>query len=111
MKNNSTLTAKVLRVNAKELNGDSEYSFNVYEFSNGLILVYRETTNDWFFENRDAVEPYGTAVVTSIEETDETEEFTPKSLLKSVQGSISEFGVDSVPAKHCELWRKSNGSK
>lgn len=111
MKSNSTLSAKILQVTAKELNEDSQYSFDVYEFSNGLILVFGETTNDWFFEDREAIEPCGTAVIASIEETDQIKEFTAESLFKSVQGSMGEFGIDSVPAKHCELWRKSNGSK
>lgn len=112
MRNNQTLQAKVLTVNTVELNlhemdGTSgESCFNVYEFPNGLVLVEGYNTNDWFFENRDAIEACGTAVVSSIEETGRTEDFTAESLLKSVQGSIKEFGVDAVPSKHRELWGK-----
>ena len=100
------LQAKTLIVNCRELNDPYEFNFKAYEFSNGLILVESNTTNDWFFANRDLIEPCGTAVVTSIEDGGTEMEFTTESLLKSIQGAISEFGVNSVPAKHADLWRK-----
>lgn len=104
MKVNQVIQAKVLLVTAKELNDDYQYNFKVYEFSNGLILVPGSTTNDWCFADRNEIEPCGTAVVTSIEETEEVEEWSSSDLLRSIQGSISEFGVDAVPSKHRELW-------
>lgn len=112
---NKTLLARTLTVYCRELNRDpgsnysDRYTFKAYEFiDNGLIMVEGETTNDWFFEDADQIEPNGTAIVTSIE-VDENPpvEFTPKRLLESIQGSISEFGIESVPAKHAELWRKA----
>lgn len=108
MKSNTTLKARVLKVDCRELNErDTAYSFNVYEFSNGLILVPGDTTNDCFFDSRDRIEACGTAVVDDIEDLGEETEFSIEELLRSIQGSIQEFGVDSVPQKHHELWRKS----
>lgn len=111
MKNNKILTCKILRVTAicpSFLNDpDSEfyqYSFIVKEFENGLILVPGDTTNDWFFENRSLIQANGGDILVSIEDIGE-EELSTASLLESIQGSIKEFGINSVPVKHLELWR------
>lgn len=103
---NKTLTTKVLEVTVYGLNAEyEEATFEVFEFENGLIAVLGETTNDWFFENRDCIEGCGNDIVKEVKETGRTETWTAKELLSSVQGSISEFGVDAVPAKHLELWK------
>ena len=111
MKTNKQLTAKVLEVKTIESGIIADPtrckgSFNVLEFENGLILVPGESTNDWFFDDRDSIDACGGDIVTSVEETGETEEWTSEQLLRAIQESVKEFGVDSVPQKHLELWRK-----
>ena len=101
----SKIKAKKLYVTAEELNHPSQYTFDAFEFENGLILVPGDTTSDWFFEDRDSIEGGGSAAVIEIEEGEEVL-WSPGELLASVQGSIREWGVDSVPAKHAELWRR-----
>lgn len=105
------LTAKVLEVTAKTCydeshNDGEEYTFEVYEFDNGLILVPGESTNDWFFESSDDIQASGNDEIVSVNELSRTSDFTPKELLQSIQGSMREFGIESVPAIHAELWRK-----
>jgi hypothetical protein len=98
------LIAKILEVTACELNGESEpYTFSVMEFENGLIIVPSDTTQDWFFKDRESIEANGNDVVTGVIDTGEVSEWTPESLAISVKGSISEFGEGSVPAKYAEL--------
>lgn len=108
---NKTLTAKILIVccknpdRAKAICGyDLSYTFQAYEFSNGLIMIPEEITNDWFFEDRDSIEACGKDLVTSVEETDSSIALSTKSLLESIQGSMRQFGKNSVPPKHAELW-------
>ena len=109
MTTSKQLTAKVLEVACEELvQGESSsprYTFKAIEFWNGLILVQSDTTNDWFFGSRDEIDACGNAQVTGVVETGETEEWTSEEVLRSIQGSIREFGEDSVPTKHHELWR------
>jgi hypothetical protein len=101
-------TAKILKVTAKDLDvvGDPSapkpYTFNVYEFQNGLIMVKGESTNDWFFSSREEIEPNGMAEVLSVEETGETSIFPIDSLIKSMRGSIREFGCE-IPAEFLAL--------
>jgi len=111
MKNDKTLKTKILEVRAINLNRINEpnpekyeYTFEVEEFENGLIRVIGETTNDWFFEDADSIEACGNDIVLSIEEIGESN-LKASSLLSSIQGSIKEFGINSVPVKHLELWR------
>lgn len=108
MKTIKHLTAKVLAVQVKEL-GDGKnsepYVFEALEFANGLILVEGESTNDWFFDSRSDIKPCGNAQVVDVQEVGRTEQWTSQELLKSVQGSIWEFGEASVPSKHFELWK------
>jgi hypothetical protein len=109
MASNKVLTAQVLTVTATPLNEEieenGEYTFTVHEFSNGLILVPGDTTNDWFFGSRDEIEPCGTDRVIAVEDSGKRKVWTAAELLGSIQGSIREFGVDSVPAKHLQLWK------
>lgn len=111
MKSDKTLIAKVLIVTTKELSSvpgiNDACEFEVLEFENGLIVVEGSTTNDWYFEARSCIEPCGTAVVASINESGETRQWNATTLLKSVQGSIKEFGVDAVPNNHFELWKQT----
>lgn len=104
------LEANILLVTARSYdqshNNGKKYTFEVYEFGNGLILVPGETTNDWFFESSSNIQANGTDEIVSVERTGRTSEWTPKELLQSIQGSIREFGVSSVPEIHAELWRK-----
>lgn len=111
MKNIKTLSANVLAVTVQDLAPSNEagdhctYDFEVFEFSNGLVQVVGETTNDWFFQSIDEIEPNGTGIVEKIENTGRTVEIQSDELLKSIQGSIKEFGSDSVPSNHFELWK------
>lgn len=104
------LQAKTLKVNCYDPNEPAsikrKYSFNCIEFENGLILVSGASSNDWFFANRSCIQANGTDWIESIEETNELTEYTSAALLCSVQGSIQEFGVESVPSSHFELWKK-----
>lgn len=106
MKNDTQLNAKVLIVTVKELNKDSNYTFRVLEFENGLIAVEGHTTNDRYFEDRSCIEPNGNDIVTNIEDTGKIVHWRSSALLASIQGSIKEFGIDSVPKKHLQLWKK-----
>lgn len=96
--NTSTIfPAKKLIVTAQEINLDGEgqsptYQFPVWQFENGAILVEGVTTNDWFFDSQDEIEPNGTAIVIAIEETEETITFDKEELKESVEGSEREFG-------------------
>ena len=102
-----TLTAKILTVHTAKLNDDNAAAgeFKVYEFDNGLILVPSASTNDWFFEDSDSIEACGNDVVTEIEDTGTTVTWTARELLESIQSSMKEFGIDSVPSKHVDLWK------
>ena len=67
-KTTKLLTAKKLEVITEPLNvfpdePDFQSRFYCYEFENGLILVEGETTNDWFFSDRNSIEACGTDIV------------------------------------------------
>lgn len=99
---NDMLQIKVLEVQV--VGDDSEpYSFTAYEFKNGLIAVLGETTNDWYFENRDKIEACGCDIVTGVTETGEIIEWSEETLIESIKGSIMEFGEDSVPLIYKEI--------
>lgn len=104
----TNLTVKILEVEATRSNLYGEtgntYTFKAYEFSNGLILVPGETTNDWFFEDKESIEACGCDIIGSVEEIGETVNWTFEELLEAVRGSIEEFGSDSVPQKYLELF-------
>lgn len=102
------MKAQVLTVFTRELNEEgSGSSFEVYEFENGLILVPGESTNDWFFANRESIQASGNDVVDSVEESGRFVEFTPSELKTAVERSQAEFGIDSVPSNYLELlWQK-----
>lgn len=95
--------AKVIEVSVQELSrGDDsifDYTFIAYEFPNGVVMVPGETTNDWFFEDRDSIEPNGNGVVTGVSESGRTVPFSAGELEHSIQCSISEFGEDAGTAK------------
>lgn len=95
------ITAKQLVVTARELNvnepGECDsYTFYCWELPNGMVWIQSETTNDWFFDSRDEIEPNGLASTESVEETGETKEFLLKDLESGIHGSIREYGEDSV---------------
>jgi hypothetical protein len=100
------MKAQKLIVTARELNysetGEKDsYHFPVYEFENGLILVVGDTTNDWFFDSRDEIEPNGTAVTESVQETGEFSDWDKGDLIESIKASLNEFG--SLPDKALQL--------
>jgi hypothetical protein len=99
----TTYSAKVIEVQVEELNqGDdtqSEYTFDAYEFTNGLVMVRGSTTNDYFFVDCDSIEACGNGVVIAVNETDRTVEFTVEQLAESIEESIGEFGEDKATAK------------
>jgi hypothetical protein len=111
MKNNKVLLAKVLTVLVidsvpyNECGDCEEREFEVLEFENDLIMVEGESTNNWFFDDRDSIEGCGCDIVQSVAETGEVREILSANLLSSIQESISEFGVESVSSKHLELWK------
>ena len=80
---------------------ETSYDFPVYQFSNGLIMVIGEDTNDWFFEDRGSIEangPHGLAQVTNVEiEAESTIDWSLKDLRKAIRASLGEFG--SIPPK------------
>ena len=77
---------------------ETSYDFSAYQFSNGLIMVIGEDTNDWFFEDRESIEANGLAQVTNVEvEAESTIDRSPKDLRKAIRASLKEFG--SVPPK------------
>ena len=107
MKTDKDLVAKKLIVTAVDDScpKTASYKFPVWEFENGLILVPSLSTNDYFFEDRESIEACGLAFVDSIEETEITDNWKSSYLLLTIQRSMREFGIDSVPQKHLELWK------
>ena len=99
------ITAKILRVICEETNVENPhaYSFDVYEFQNGTILVPSESTSDWFFQNRASIEACGTDNVTEVVETARTKMFSKKQLRAIIAGSQSEYGPSAIPASAREL--------
>ena len=101
------MEAKILIVHAQELNPEGEfearYSFKVYEFPNGAIMVPSDTSHDWFFCSRDEIEPCGTAITESVEDTGETITFSLETLNDAISGSIGEFGESEGTSKFQEL--------
>ena len=97
----TTFAAKKLIVTAQD-NGNT-YQFPVWEFENGAVLVPSSTTNDWFFNAREDIEPNGTAVVIATFDTEETQEFTKAELKESIEGSEREFGFGYDAGKIKEL--------
>lgn len=112
--------ATVLEVTCEELNARKErtdsYIITAYEFSNGLILVPQSDCADTFFEGRDSIEANEYDVVDTVQTAFNADssmarvELTGRHLLEAVQASIKSYGVDSVPAKHVNLWKKSRYS-
>lgn len=71
-------TAQKLIVTAFEttLNGyEEEYTFEAYEFENGMIIV-PNVDGDEFYVNRDNIEASGNALVKEVKETGELTEFS-----------------------------------
>lgn len=101
------MKAKILIVYAQELNPEEEfesrYSFKVYEFSNGAIMVPSNTSHDWFFCSRDEIEPCGNAVTENVEDTEEVVTFSLETLKDAIFGSIGEFGESERTSKPQEL--------
>ena len=104
------MKATKLIVTAQETSFDMEgapisslYDFTVFEFENGLILVPSDSTNDWFFENRDLIEANGCAEVLEVESTDTVIEWDLSDLAESIKGAQSEFGSDRVPSIALDL--------
>lgn len=108
------LQARMLKVYTKMLNAHLEEEssvdyFYAYEFKNGLIMVVGETTNNWFFEDRNSIEACGTEVVDGIEVIEDVFiTLSSEELLESALGSKAEFGEDSVPEKYKELIKEQN---
>lgn len=94
-------TPKILSVKTKELNSEECSTFEAFEFDNGLVMVVGESSNDWFFENRELIEACGNAVVVEIQEVGDTDCFTAEYLKESFEGCEAEFG--SIPSKCWEM--------
>ena len=91
----TNFTAKKLEITAQELNHpDQQYTFVAYEFENGLILVPGDSTPDWFFNNRDEIQPSGNAVVDSIAEAGVEVTFTTEELQESLEAYVKEYDVE-----------------
>jgi len=86
-----TLTARILVVNCVDPDTNYEYSFRVEEFSNGLILVGGETSNDWFFRCREEIKASGYDLVVGGEDTEDITKWTPKELNEAWGNSVAEF--------------------
>jgi len=102
----TAIKANILQVEVQDIVTYKTSYFEVYEFSNGLILVPGSQTNGWFFDDRDSIEANGSDLVVGIKEEDACVQFERDELLAFIQGSMFEFGVNAVPPKHAELWRK-----
>ncbi len=109
------LIAKVLEVTAEDKEYGVYHSYTVLEFENGLIAADSDSPGDWYFPSRREIEPYGCTPpgmtienvgVKSVIDTGRICEMTAKELLASIQEAIKLWGIDSVPAKHRELWAK-----
>jgi hypothetical protein len=95
------IIAKTLEVHVEETDGDNNrrYTFKVYEFTNGVIMVPSDQTHDWFFVDRDSIEANGLGVVVGVTETEDTVTFSREELRQSIAGSIGEFGSDDATRK------------
>jgi hypothetical protein len=87
----TTLTARIVTANFTTEDGGKNYSYPVYVFKNGLVLVPSDTTHDWFFRSEDEIEGCGDDWFTGVEDTDRTVEFTKKELADSWGNSVREF--------------------
>ena len=106
------MNAQKLVVTANALNPEldedaintGEYTFPVWEFENGVILVPSETTNDYFFNSREEIEANGLDVVVSVEATGEYIEWSIEEIDEAIAGYQDEFGAtDDDIAKMKEL--------
>lgn len=81
-----SLTAKVLIANFVD-NSDSPFentnSYEVLEFSNGLIMVESHSTNEWFFTDRDSIEGCGHDRFIDCTDTGEIKKFTSFDIAQS----------------------------
>ena len=85
-------------------NGCKESQFEVWEFSNGAILVPGESTNDYFFNNLEEITPNGNDVVINIQSTEETADWSNNEIFESIKGSYREFGTLEGVDKIIELF-------
>ena len=76
---------------------ETSYDFPAYQFSNGLIMVIGEDTNDWFFEDRESIQANGYDSIIDVTVTDSVSNWNLKDLRKTIKASLKEFG--SIPAK------------
>ena len=93
-----------LIINISEVNcGDKELSsFPAWLLPNGAVWVDGESTNDWFFNDIDEIEPCGVAIVIDVTVTDVTIKRSLAQLREAAEGSVSEFSYE-LPAKIKEL--------
>lgn len=75
-------------------NDKGDYEFECLMLPNGAIVVYGDTTNDWYFENKNRIQANGDALVVEIVETDDFYDLEPLFVAKSLRGSTLEFGYD-----------------
>ncbi len=101
----ATLTAKKLIVHAEELNHPegSQYTFAALEFSNGLVLIPSTSDMDWFFSCPEDIQANGSAVVTEVEDTGETEDWDSAILIELAQESANYYDNDDHMAAAKEL--------
>lgn len=105
----TALTVKTLEVTAQEENGteSNQYKFLAYEFPNGLIQCNSDYSNDWYFCNREEIQPNGMAYIVEVKELDKTCEWELLDLAKSLAGSSNEFSYDDSIKKGWELIKSS----
>jgi|LakMenEpi03Aug12_release.lakeMendotaPanAssembly.Ray.scaffolds.fasta_scaffold230410_3 hypothetical protein len=103
------MKAQILTITASNINDhteDSSYTFDVFEFENGLIQVPSVTCNDWFFDCRENIECCGNDIVREIVDTGKLIEISVSSLAETIEESQGEFG--SIPQKAYELITNAN---
>lgn len=100
------LTAKKLIIEVTE--NDDIYTFPVFEFDNGLIMVACDSTHNLFFKDQDSIQASGIGIVSDIFEEDEVvEEWTTQELAKALTDSARQFGYDEAIQKGWELIKSS----
>ena len=113
MKHETILTAKILCVTVRDIGSELYYGYNpsqeertwkCFEMENGIIWVPGDSEPDWFFNSREDIQGCGSDEVVSVEETEETREFTSLEFLRAIQAAYKYYD-GAVPANHFELWK------
>lgn len=87
------------------------FTFDVYLFNNGLVLDYEGYLALPFYPDLKDIKFWGNGEISKVLVTEKLTFVPSDYLLERIQGSMLVYGIESVPAKHAELWRKPKSVK